>query len=160
MSNAERLYDQDFFRWTQQQAQALRAAAGAGSNLPVDWENVAEEVESLGKSLRHNIRSRLSTIIEHLLKLDHSPAADPGAGWTATVLRERLEVHDLLDENPSLRREVSAMVTSTMPRTAKLVAQTLELFGQLDAAGREALMRTVYDQAQVLGDWLPPRRGG
>jgi hypothetical protein len=39
------LYDRDFFLWTQKQSAALRGAKG--SNLPLDWENLAEEIESL-----------------------------------------------------------------------------------------------------------------
>jgi hypothetical protein len=42
------LYEEDFVRWTEQQAAALRAAARAGTNLPLDWENLAEEIDSLG----------------------------------------------------------------------------------------------------------------
>ena len=51
MADAGELYDQDFLRWTEQQATALRRAA-KDSNLPLDWENLAEEIESLGKSHR------------------------------------------------------------------------------------------------------------
>ncbi|MFL5420976.1 MAG: DUF29 family protein, partial [Myxococcales bacterium] len=48
MADAGELYEQDFLRWTEQQATALRRA-GKDSNLPLDWENLAEEIESLGK---------------------------------------------------------------------------------------------------------------
>ena len=58
----EALYEQDFYRWTQEQARVLRDAARVGVNLPVDWENVAEEIESLGRSDRREITSRLATI--------------------------------------------------------------------------------------------------
>lgn len=45
--NAARFYEEDFVRWTEQQSRALRKAAGLGTNLRLDWENLAEEVESL-----------------------------------------------------------------------------------------------------------------
>jgi hypothetical protein len=48
MAKASALYDEDFVRWTEEQAAALRRAKG--SNLPLDWEYLAEEIESLGKS--------------------------------------------------------------------------------------------------------------
>ena len=50
---SDSLYERDFFLWTQQQAEALRKAAREGSNLPLDWENLAEETESLGRSFKH-----------------------------------------------------------------------------------------------------------
>ena len=60
MSNsAARLYEEDFVRWTEEQSSALRDAARNGTNLPLDWENLAEEVESSGRSQRHELRAAL-----------------------------------------------------------------------------------------------------
>jgi sugar (pentulose or hexulose) kinase len=61
------LYGRDFVRWAEAQAAALRAAARAGAILPLDWEHLAEEVEDLAQSQRRELRSRLGTILEHLL---------------------------------------------------------------------------------------------
>ena len=47
--SAARLYEEDFVRWTEQQSRALREAAGVGTNLPLDWENLAEEGRELGR---------------------------------------------------------------------------------------------------------------
>ena len=65
------LYDQDFVLWTEKQAAALRAAKG--SNLPLDWENLAEEIASLGKSDRRELRSQIRRVLRHLLKLEVYP---------------------------------------------------------------------------------------
>src|ERR671921_278798 len=89
MSDSTELYDQDFLLWTEQQATLLRESAGRRLNFPLDWENLAEEIESLGKSQRAELRSRLTTIIEHLLKLEHSTAREPREGWEDTVGRTR-----------------------------------------------------------------------
>ena len=51
-ANAAQLYEKDFVRWTEQQATALRDAASLSTNLPLDWENLAEEIDSLGRSLK------------------------------------------------------------------------------------------------------------
>src|SRR5438477_5024382 len=83
--SAVQLYEEDFVRWTEQQSSALREAAAAGTNLPLDWENLAEEIESLGRSQRHELHSRIAGIPEHLLKLDYSRANDPRRGWIETV---------------------------------------------------------------------------
>jgi Domain of unknown function DUF29 len=61
------LYDQDFLLWTEEQAAALRRVKE--SNLPLDWENLAEEIESLGKSDRRQLRSQIRRILCHLFKL-------------------------------------------------------------------------------------------
>ncbi|MBN9511709.1 MAG: DUF29 family protein [Alphaproteobacteria bacterium] len=75
------LYDSDFYAWTREQAAALRAAAAtARTNLPIDWNRVAEEIESLGNAEQRDLASRLGTIIEHLLKLQLSTSAGPRRG--------------------------------------------------------------------------------
>ena len=84
MPQSSDLYDQDFFLWTKEQAAALRRAKE--SNLPLDWENLAEEIESLGKSDRRQLTSQIRRILRHLLKLEASPAARPRAGWRSTII--------------------------------------------------------------------------
>jgi Domain of unknown function DUF29 len=102
------LYDQDLVLWSEEQGRALRAAAGAGWNAPIDWENVADEIESLGRSERRALASHIALVIEHLLKLQASPATEPSRGWRDTIRRARQKVEDVLEESPSLRREVAA----------------------------------------------------
>ncbi|MGH7084764.1 MAG: DUF29 family protein, partial [Acetobacteraceae bacterium] len=77
MTDAKRLYDEDFVLWAEQQAAALRAAAQGASNLELDWENLAEEIDSLGTSQRSALRSQIRRIIRHLIKLEYSLAQDP-----------------------------------------------------------------------------------
>jgi len=74
-------YDTDLLLWSEEQARALRAAAREGSNAPIDWEHVAEEIESLGAAERRALASHIGTVIEHLLKLQASPATAPERGW-------------------------------------------------------------------------------
>ncbi|MGH7054478.1 MAG: DUF29 family protein, partial [Stellaceae bacterium] len=77
MTEAKRLYDADFVLWAEEQAAALRAAARGASNLELDWENLAEEIDSLGTSQRSALRSQIRRIIRHLIKLEYSLAQDP-----------------------------------------------------------------------------------
>ena len=77
MSATKPLYDTDFLAWSREQAEALRAAARGGTNQPIDWENVAEEIESLGISQRSALSSQIRRIIRHFLKLEFSSAAAP-----------------------------------------------------------------------------------
>jgi Domain of unknown function DUF29 len=90
MAKLNNLYDEDFVRWTEEQAAALRQAKG--SNLPLDWENLADEIESLGRSDRRELRSQITRFLRHLLKLESSPAAEPRAGWRSTIREARSEI--------------------------------------------------------------------
>jgi hypothetical protein len=149
--SAARHYEKDFIRWTEQQSNALREATRFPTNLPLDWENLAEEIESLGRSQRRQLRSRLMAILEHLLKLERSPAPDPRHGSMDTVERERSEIERLLEDSPSLRREVARMITVEAPRAARLAARAL--FRHAEEIGELAVPN--YTEEQVLGDWFP-----
>lgn len=129
------LYDQDFFLWTQEQASQLRVQAGR-SNVGVDWENVAEEIESLGKSDRRGVRSRLERILEHLLKLAFSPAAEPRNGWIETVVEQRRTLRGILADSPSLRREVPAYLQEMSSEVRRDTADALSRYGETEAAAR------------------------
>jgi len=123
--NAARLYEEDFVRWTEEQAAALRQAAGLATNLPLDWANLAEEIDSLGRSQSRELGSRIAVVIEHLIKLETSPAIEPRSGWIDTIGRERRDIEDLLNDSPSLRSGVAGMIAREMPRTIRLVARSL-----------------------------------
>jgi len=145
------LYEEDFVRWTEQQSSALRETARAGTNFPLDWENLAEEIESLGRSERHELRSRIAVIIEDLLELEHSPAVEPRRGWIDTIGRERLNIEDLLQDSPSLRSQLGPIIEQLKPRVARLA--TTSLFGYGETVKQPPLPG--YTEEQVLGDWFP-----
>ena len=94
---AERLYDEDFYVWTERQAELLRARRFED----LDLDNLIEAVEALGRAERSRVLSNARIVIEHLLKLQYSPSLAPRDGWRATVgeHRSRLEV----DLTPRLR---------------------------------------------------------
>jgi hypothetical protein len=145
-------YDQDLVLWAEEQARALRAAANAGWNAPIDWENVAEEIESLGKSERRALASYIALVIEHLLKLQASPVTEPIAGWRDTIRRTRLKAEEVLEESRSLRREVTPLIGRQMPRVRMLVRRNFEDYGEQPKIDIESV---TYTEAQVLGDWWP-----
>jgi hypothetical protein len=146
------MYDQDLVRWSEEQARALRAAASAGRNAPIDWENVAEEIESLGRSDRRALASHIAIVIEHLLKLQSSPASMPARGWTDSVLRARREIVRLLDDSPSLRGEIAGMILEEFPSARALVRAALNDYGEQPLID---LDQVSYTEDQVLGDWMP-----
>jgi Domain of unknown function DUF29 len=97
-------YDHDLYAWTQAQATALRAKACE----VLDFENLAEEIESLGKSDRRAVRSHLKVLLQHLLKCAYQPPAH--VSWRASIREARRQIGLLLDDSPSLRRQVPSFV--------------------------------------------------
>jgi hypothetical protein len=97
------LYDDDIYAWAQQQAEALRRLAQMRADLPneLDLENVAEEIEDVGKSELSKVESFVRLILIHLLKLASAPQARSHRKWRNEILTFRA---DLLKEiTPSMR---------------------------------------------------------
>lgn len=160
MPDAKTLYDEDLAAWSHEQAEALRAAARAGSNLALDWENLAEEIEDLGASQKSALHSQIRRIIQHFLKLEYSPAQDPRRGWMESISNARLEIDYILESSPSLRGMLEAIIASEMKRATKQVVTDLEKYGEIDRSSAAHLRAKTYTAEQVLGDWFPPEQQG
>ena len=88
-TSAERLYKDDFYAWTRDQAAALRRLADERWNGPLDLLHLAEEVEDLGSEQQWAVEGQLERIIEHILKLEHSPSVGPRRQWMIKVVDAR-----------------------------------------------------------------------
>jgi hypothetical protein len=146
------LYDTDFAVWAAEQARALRAAAQTTSNISIDWENVAEEIEALGKSQQRELASRISTILVHLIKLMTSPATDPRPKWRRTIRIQRDELRRLLKGEASLRQTVGDVIQAELPEAREQALADLADYGEqprLDVA------QIVVAEDQVMGTWFP-----
>ena len=97
------LYEKDCVRWTEETARLLRA--GAFDDL--DIENLAEEIEDMGKSRRRELHSRLRVLVSHLLKWQFQ-VDKRSPSWESTIFEQREEIADVMEESPSLRRAASA----------------------------------------------------
>jgi len=148
------LYQDDIVLWSAEQAHALRNAGVARINTPdpIDWENVAEEIESLGRSERSALRSRIGVILEHLMKLDASPRKAPRRGWLETILAQRVEIDRLLADSPSFRREVARLIAEETVRARKSAGDNLALYRETPMVD---LSQLAYSEEQVLSDWFP-----
>jgi hypothetical protein len=109
-------YDVDYARWCAEQGALLRA----GRFDALDRENLAEEIESLGRSDKREISSRLEELLMHLLKWHFQPRKRKG-GWRASIIEQRTRLKDLLDESPSLR-SLPAKELAKWHRIARLKA--------------------------------------
>lgn len=102
-------YEQDFYTWTQEQAALLRE----GAVTELDLANLAEEIESLGARDRRELQRRLQRLVTHLLKWYYQPAKrQTGHSWRTTIRTQRHEIAALLEQSPSLRPTVSAVLAA------------------------------------------------
>jgi Domain of unknown function DUF29 len=152
------LYQTDYYAWTKEQAEALRAMAVARVNSTLDLENLAEEVESLGRSDLNTVRSQIQRIIEQLLKLEYSPSVQPRADWRHSVGQARDQVEDHM--TASMRRDIAAELGRLFARGRRDAAYGLDKHGEADAAN--ALPADCpYSFEQIVGqDWYPQNRHG
>jgi hypothetical protein len=118
-----KLYEQDFYTWTIEQARALRAAGKARLNTPrsIDWEAVAEEIESMGRSEASELESRYFRLLTHLLKWRYQPD-QRSASWRGTIGEQRLRLARLLRQNPGLKPLRDALFAEAYEDARKLAA--------------------------------------
>lgn len=98
------LYDRDFHAWAHEQAALARARSGNA----LDWENVAEELEGLGKQQRSELRNRYEILLAHLLKWRLQPDRR-SRSWRLTIAEQRRRIAEHLAENPSLQRDEASI---------------------------------------------------
>jgi Domain of unknown function DUF29 len=116
------LYDQDFYAWTQQQVELLKA----GQWQQVDIENLIEEIESLGKQQRQELRNRLGVLLGHLLKWRYQPEGR-SKSWLYTIREQREEIDEQLAENPSLKPYLAEAVAKSYRQGLNLVGKETPL---------------------------------
>jgi hypothetical protein len=124
---ASRSYESDFYAWTVDQARTLRRLRPAG----VDWENLAEEIGSLGRSDKRAIGSDLKIVLEHLIKWKFQPEKR-SASWSDSIEEHRDRVARIIEDSPSL---------------ASTPAEVLE--GEYRKARRKALRDTGLPERRI-----------
>jgi Domain of unknown function DUF29 len=97
--------DSDYALWCAQQSARLRNGDLSG----LDTENIAEEIESLGRSDRREIESRLQVLLVHLLKWTYQPEKRSGS-WRGSIAESRRNIERLLSESPSLKAYPSSVL--------------------------------------------------
>ncbi|OIP69986.1 MAG: hypothetical protein AUK48_14130 [Oscillatoriales cyanobacterium CG2_30_44_21] len=94
------LYDHDFLQWTEETVVNLRTR----NFEHLDLENLIEEIEALGRSEKKEVRNRLKTLLEHLIKRIYIDMPQDFNGWERTIREQRAEIKVELDDMPSLKR--------------------------------------------------------
>jgi hypothetical protein len=155
MTDAKRLYNEDFALWSKEQGDALRAAAHGGSNQRLDQEHLAEEIEDLGAAQRAALGSHIMRTIQHPAKLEHSPVVEPRRGSRRTIRLARLHAQRRIEAGASLKAELGQLVEDETRRGIELAIADLEEHREIDEVEASVLRRTRYTEEQVLGDWFP-----
>ncbi len=97
MTTQTSLYDQDYYLWSQKMATLLRAK----NWHDLDVENIAEEIESLGRADKNSLKSNLRVLLMHLLKWQYQSSKRSNS-WKITIREHRQRVNDTLQDSPSL----------------------------------------------------------
>jgi hypothetical protein len=109
-------YWDDFYSWLMEQAAHLRS----GRWEALDRENLAEEIEGLGREQFNKLESVLRVVLMHMLKWDHQPGRR-SRSWVLSIEAQRLELDDLLSDNPGLKPRI-AEATARAYRKARIEA--------------------------------------
>jgi hypothetical protein len=123
-------YDSDFYSWSQEQGRLVRE----GRWSEVDRENVAEEIESLGREQFNKLESAFRVLIMHMLKWDHQPERR-SRSWAGSIKEQRIVLRNVIADNPSLK-----------PRIGEAMARAYEL-ACVGAANETGLADSTFPEA-------------
>jgi len=129
----------DFHAWAFEQARRLRAGES------VDVENIAEELETLGRSEEQQLTNGLAVLLQQLLKCEYQSDRVSGS-WHATIKEQRRRIHRLLAQNPSLKSKLSNCIAdayATAVTFASVETQILE---------EDFPSRCPYTEAEIFGE--------
>jgi hypothetical protein len=123
-------YDRDFYSWSQEQGRLVRE----GRWNEVDRENLAEEIESLGREQFNKLESAIRVILMHMLKWDHQPK-QRSRSWAVSIATQRTELEDFLEDNPGLQ-----------PRIGEAIARAYRK-ARLDAMNETGLKKSEFSES-------------
>ena len=103
-------HETDFYAWTNEQVQLLKT----GQLNQIDWQNIAEEIEDMGRSEKRQLESRLEILIMHLLKWQFQPNLR-SRSWQLTIKEQRLRLEKILQKNPSLQPTLTEAIEDVYP---------------------------------------------
>jgi hypothetical protein len=98
-------YEQDFYSWTQEQAELLKK--GRFSELDID--NLIEEVETMGRSEKRELESRLTILLLHFLKWKYQEVRR-GGSWQLSIDEQRFQFCKTFNENPGLKPALDEII--------------------------------------------------
>jgi hypothetical protein len=100
-------YETDFYAWANEQAKLLRS----GNLAQADIENIAEEIESMGRSEKRELVNRLTILLLHLLKWQYQPGKR-GSSWETSIKIQRIKTLSNIKDNPSLKASITVSMSA------------------------------------------------
>ena len=150
---AELLYDEDFYAWTQQQAEVLRRLPAISNEL--DIEHIAEEIEDLGRSDLRAARSLCQHIIERFLKLEFSGLEEPADHWRDEIVEWRIQLEKVLTRSIEAKLDLPSRYRAALRLVRRLERDVPRLSTLLPA-------ECPYTLEKICGsgdeDWFPDAR--
>jgi hypothetical protein len=119
---ANSLYESDFYQWTQLQAKALATRQVEA----LDWQNLREEIISLGKQEYRELVSRLTVLVGHLLKWEYQPDKR-SRSWFLTIREQRRAIRRHLQGNPSLKSQIPTALPDAFEAGVDLALRETDL---------------------------------
>lgn len=113
-TNFQILYQTDYLKWLETNLEKLRNQNYAD----VDWENLIEEIEDMGRSERRRLESNLIIVLLHLLKWQYQPTPRSGS-WERSIIEHRRRIRKAIKESPSLQPYLERIVDECYKEAVK-----------------------------------------
>ena len=153
IATADLLYDEDFYAWTQQQAELLRRLPAISNEL--DIEHIAEEIEDLGRGDLRTAQSLCEHIIEHFLKLEYSGLKEPLDHWRDEIVEWRLQLEKVLTRTLEAKLDLPARYRMALRLLRRLERDVPGLLGRLPPDCPYTLEQIISSGGE---DWFPEPR--
>jgi len=142
------LYDTDYQLWIARTVAQLKS----GHFSDLDWKNLIEEIESLGKSQKHAISSYLLRLCEHLLKLKYWESERDSCfrGWILEIGNFRAEIELIIQDSPSLKPFLSEKFLVSYQKARKIILKLIKTSASLIPEEPDFTLEQALDE-----DWLP-----
>ena len=108
------LYEADYLQWIETNIKNLRNQNYA----QVDWENLLEEIEDMGRSERRSLKSNLIIVLLHLLKWQYQPERR-GGSWERSIIEHRRRIKEALKDSPSLKAYLTNILQESYTESVK-----------------------------------------
>jgi len=121
-ANRQSLYEADYLKWIETTAQKLRVRDYSN----IDWENLIEEIDDMGRSERKSLKSNLIVVLTHLLKWQYQPDFRSGS-WKGSIVEHRRRIRDALKDSPSLKPYLQEVFAECYLDAVELASAETEL---------------------------------
>ncbi|MDJ0511632.1 MAG: DUF29 domain-containing protein [Crocosphaera sp.] len=147
-TSTKKLYNQDYQLWLETTLEQLRK----GEYSQVDWENLLEEIEGMTRSDKRALKSLLTRLFEHFLKLAYweTERNYNQAGWKGEIQNFRVQIKDLLEDSPSLKPYLREILDKSYKDAVKITYKKTQLPSNTFPDAPMANVEQILDD-----DWLP-----